>query len=729
MITPETIGRYQIRRELGRGGMAIVYVAYDPRFEREVALKILPGYFVHEEDFRARFEREAKTLARLEHFAIVPVYDYGQDGSPYLVMRYMRGGTLKDRMKKGPIPLDEAIKIVQRVGAALDATHDIGIIHRDLKPDNILFDEMGRAYLSDFGIVKLAEGSQTFTKTGGIIGTPAYMSPEQATGAKGVDRRSDIYSLGVILYEMLAGKAPFEADTTVRLIMKHVSEPVPDILKENPALPPACDAIIKRVMAKQPEERFGSCAELVDALNRVRDGMVPPIVTRPPQDVAATRIEEQPETSPWPESGSRGAGGATFARTAPIHSTPAPRQESAVPQSTVAPPKDGGRLPFIWLLALGAFGLLAILLIGGYFIFDRFQQDTASATSVTETSSAAAMENTRQAAEISIQATSNHVTQIAAAATSSSEQTVVAAEGAASETATYQALVAAAATATEAARPTPTPQATPLGGGERIVFDSNRDGNREIFVMNVDGSSLTQLTFGEADNGDPVFSPDNSKILFGSLADGDWELYTMDPDGSNIVQLTHNNNIDWAGKWSPDGSKIVFVSDRDGNQEIYVMDADGSNQIRLTNNAVIDAFPNWSPDGQTIIFESVVSEGGRDFFLVNADGSNLRRLMENSDFDRNASFSPDGLRIVFTSNRMSDDEIFVMDSDGSNVIRLTNSPGQDFAPKWSPDGKRITFVSERDGNREIYTMNMDGSNQVNLTNHPDDDSFPNWMNN
>src|SRR5690606_21085966 len=139
----------------------------------------------------------------------------------------MKRGTLKARMNRGPITLDSASEIMTRIGAALDATHQSGIIRRGLKPDHILFDEIGRAYLSDFGIVILAEGSQTFTKTGGIIGTPAYMSPEQATGAKSIDNRSDIYSLGVILYEMLAGKAPYAADTTVRLIMKHVTEPIP----------------------------------------------------------------------------------------------------------------------------------------------------------------------------------------------------------------------------------------------------------------------------------------------------------------------------------------------------------------------------------------------------------------------------------------------------------------------------------------------------------------------
>lgn len=734
MTTPETVGRYVIRRELGRGGMAIVYVAYDPRFEREVALKLLPSYFVHEIDFRTRFEREAKTLARLEHYAIVPVYDFGQEDSPYLVMRYMKGGTLKGRMKSGAISLDEAVEIIRRIGAALDATHAIGIIHRDLKPDNILFDEIDRAYLSDFGIVKLAESSKTFTKTGGILGTPAYMSPEQATGAKGIDERSDIYSLGVILYEMLAGKAPYEADTTVRLIMKHVTEPIPDILKENPSLPPACDAIIRRVMAKKPEERYDSCASLLEALDGVLERRGSSSTAVSAADSEPTRLDQLPTQS----SSSSTHHGATSpivpgaATPTPGTAAPATGAQPQLPPREVPPAADsaaeGRSRRWIWAAGAVALVLGALATITGLLLWNNYRQDAVAAADATGTA----------AAEIAVQATrqvQQTTTAIAAAAESTDVALVISAEGTRAvqtrivqEAATSEA-IAAAATATELARPTATLAPTPIGGAELIAFDSSRNGNRDIFVMKSDGSGLVQLTDNEADDGDPVWSPDGTRILFGSLRDGDWELYVMDPDGSNVNQLTDNSNIDWAGKWSPDGTRIVFASDRDGNLEIYAMDADGSNQMRLTTNTVIDAFPSWSPDGQRILFESVVSEGGRDFFLMNPDGTDLTRLMINSDFDRNPSWSPDGTRIVFTTNRMSDDEIYFMNSDGTNPIRLTNSPGQDFAPKWSPDGNRILFVSERDGNREVYMMNMDGSNPVNLTNSAGDDQFPNWKEN
>ncbi|MDW8327943.1 MAG: serine/threonine-protein kinase, partial [Anaerolineales bacterium] len=191
---PERIGRYKIKGELGRGGMATVFHGFDTRFKLEVAIKVLPREFLHDPAFHARFEREAQTIAALEHPAIVPVYDFGEeDGQPYIVMRLMTGGTLNDRLRRGPLTLAEAARIVNALAPALDEAHARGIIHRDLKPGNILFDRRGDPYISDFGIAKLSDSSAAFTGSG-VLGTPAYMSPEQARGERDVDGRSDIYS-------------------------------------------------------------------------------------------------------------------------------------------------------------------------------------------------------------------------------------------------------------------------------------------------------------------------------------------------------------------------------------------------------------------------------------------------------------------------------------------------------------------------------------------------------
>ncbi|HNO32446.1 MAG TPA: serine/threonine-protein kinase, partial [Anaerolineales bacterium] len=205
-MIPEKIGRYEIKSELGRGGFATVYRAYDPLFEREVAIKILPPELLHADpQFRLRFDREAKIIAQLEHPSIVPVYDVGGGEQPYFVMRYMGGGSLSERIKDHPFSIEEAVKVLDAIAPGLDEAHAKGIVHRDLKPANILFTDKNVPLISDFGIAKFSQGEASGNMTGSaIIGTPAYMAPEQASGDN-VDGRVDIYALGVILYEMLIG--------------------------------------------------------------------------------------------------------------------------------------------------------------------------------------------------------------------------------------------------------------------------------------------------------------------------------------------------------------------------------------------------------------------------------------------------------------------------------------------------------------------------------------------
>ena len=273
MAIPTKIGRYVIKSELGRGGMATVYRAYDPSFEREVAIKVLPREMMHDPQFRARFEREIKLVAALEHPSIVPVYDVGEeDEQPYFVMRFMTGGSLSNWIAKGKIPLEDTARIIGKIAQGLAYAHKKGIIHRDLKPDNILFDDNDDPFISDFGIAKLTEAtSGSLTGNSGVIGTPAYMSPEQARGEK-IDGRSDVYALGVIVYQMLSGQQPYNADTPMGVAIKHITEPVPEILNINPALPFDVDQIIRSSMAKDKTKRYASAVDLAKALNMVAFG-------------------------------------------------------------------------------------------------------------------------------------------------------------------------------------------------------------------------------------------------------------------------------------------------------------------------------------------------------------------------------------------------------------------------------------------------------------------------
>jgi serine/threonine protein kinase len=271
----QRIGRYDIKSLIGQGGMSTVYLGYDPRSQREVAIKILPPYYLHSSKFRERFEREALMIALLEHPAIVPVYDMGEeDGQPYIVMRYMSGGSLTDKLKKGPIPLRECMDMYLRLAPALDTAHARGVTHRDVKPDNLLFDKYDNVFLSDFGLARLREtiGFANISD-GSIMGTPAYMSPEQIQGDHEIDGRSDIYSMGVVLYQMLCGSVPYFGTTAASVMMMHLVNPVPQIYEKNNTLPTGIQTVLDTAMAKKPEDRYQSAGEFAKAIQAVTTGV------------------------------------------------------------------------------------------------------------------------------------------------------------------------------------------------------------------------------------------------------------------------------------------------------------------------------------------------------------------------------------------------------------------------------------------------------------------------
>jgi formylglycine-generating enzyme required for sulfatase activity len=391
----KTIGRYEIREELGRGGMAAVYLAYDPQLGREVALKLMDQQLSGDPAFAARFEREARTVAALEHSAIVSLYDYGDaEGWLYLVMRYMKGGSLKEEIARGPLTLERSYNVVRRIGRALDKAHQAGIIHRDLKPGNILLDEDRESYLSDFGIVKVAKGDAEYlTETGQTLGTFAYMSPEQVLG-KELDGRSDIYALGVVLYEMLTGKHPFGdvATTSGAMAVAHTQEPIPDVTADNPDLTAELIPVVQKALAKDPADRYASGAAMAAAIQAALSGTdVTKAAGAGAAAAAATATAKAAEPPPAQQP----------LREQPKRAQPPTRppvRESAAqsggqpPSGDAAPPAqaagDWKRNTPVWVFAVA--GVAAILCLGlaaaaGCFAFGPCgQDDVPEATQIVE---------------------------------------------------------------------------------------------------------------------------------------------------------------------------------------------------------------------------------------------------------------------------------------------------------------------------------------------------------
>jgi serine/threonine protein kinase len=470
-MQPEKIGIYEVIAELGRGGMATVYRAYDPRFEREVAVKVLPQELLHADpQFRLRFEREAKIIAQLEHSAIVPVYDVGEaNGQPYFVMRYMNGGSLAERIKAGNLTVEDAAQLLGAIAPGLDEAHARGIVHRDIKPSNILFDRRGAPYISDFGIAKLTQAQSGSVTGSAIIGTPAYMAPEQAQGIE-VDGRADIYALGIILYEMLTGKQPYEADTPMAVAIKHITEPVPNIRQINPQLPEGIETIIQKAMAKNREDRFSTAVEMTNALRDVARGMTAQLQAR--------------------------ANAPTI-------------QAAAQPEAVV--PRRG----FNPMYGIAPVAVL-VLLAAGYFLFNNvWSAPSTELPTLTVTSAPAA-----------------------------------------TQTATLEATSAPAviieSTPTETPPPTetltPTPSVPVRGNADQIAFVANN----EIWLMNVDGSDLRQVTTDGGTKSDLQWLGDGETLLFISgltiktynLSTGVVEILTSFPSALslNAFRVSHSGD-------------------------------------------------------------------------------------------------------------------------------------------------------------------------------------------
>jgi serine/threonine protein kinase len=304
----ENVGPYRIIKQLGQGGMASVFKAYHPALDRFVAIKVLHPAFKEDPNFLSRFQREARVVARLEHPHIVPIYDFAEhEGQPYLVMKYIEGVTLKARLAEKPLSKNEAIEIIDAIGSALSYAHEQGVLHRDIKPSNILLSPDGGIYLADFGLARIAEAGASTLSKDVMLGTPQYISPEQAKGLGNLDEGTDVYSLGVVLYEIVVGRVPFSADTPFSIIHDHIYTELPPPSQVNPHVPPRVEAVLMKALEKERAGRYADVASLVAAFRTAVLGLegaqAEPISTTKKLDMAPTQVAEPANPIPQANAG------------------------------------------------------------------------------------------------------------------------------------------------------------------------------------------------------------------------------------------------------------------------------------------------------------------------------------------------------------------------------------------------------------------------------------------
>ena len=355
-----SLGRYRLVEQVGRGGMATVYRAHDPNLDRFIAIKVLPSFHTEDPTFVARFTREAQTVARLNHSNILQIYDFGEDkGFSYLVSELVTGGTLEDRLG-GPLTVDQALRFIGPLADALDYAHAHSVIHRDIKPSNVLLDEQSKPILADFGLAQMLESAIRFTQVSQAIGTPEYMSPEQAMGAE-VDHRADLYALGIILYQLLLGQTPFHADTPAATLMAHVHLPLPLPSTLDPDIDPRLETTLLKATAKTPDDRFRTAGAMVEAVS-LAAGRARVVDTAGPGDTTQMDTIDLAATDETAADTALVAPATESPPTTPTETPPRPEAPpaSAKPAEEAAPPRCR------WLIGGGAAAVVvAVAVIGG----------------------------------------------------------------------------------------------------------------------------------------------------------------------------------------------------------------------------------------------------------------------------------------------------------------------------------------------------------------------------
>lgn len=626
-----TLGQYEIIRPIGHGGMAQVYLATQRSINRDVAIKVMSTRLVDNPTLVTRFRQEAAILAQLTHPNILPIYDFGQHGELlYIVMAYIAGGTLADRMRQ-PLDLTTTAGIVKQIADALAFAHQHQIVHRDLKPANILMVRPESPLISDFGIARLTEG-QGVTRNGAIVGTAEYMSPEQGKG-EAVDGRSDIYSLGVILFELLTGRVPYKADSEFALVYKHIYEPIPLPSTVRPGLPPAVDQVVLQALAKRMEDRFQTAGDLGNAL-ALAVGADPP--SAPPAAVL------QPYT---------------------------PIEPTATPESIpVEPPERPKPRLHLWSLLGAAITLAACLFLAAVaFVFAPINPSAAPAAATIPTATAVRSPAPSPSPGESKPAIFTHIGLLGYFTRQGDREIAM--------------LLSAGGTPQRVLPDGDFSEPALSPDGSQILLTKVDGPNRTIVRVDIATGRVDPVTQGPARDGQAAWSPDGRSIAFVRVEGDKSNIFVLD-EGNQPRRLSSPGGDDELPAWAPNGQQLAFVSHRGGLAELYVLNRDGGGVRQLTDRSADkmgDWRPAWSPDGKSIAYTA--SRGNNEIWIVSSDGANPRNLVPPAGKDdRDPVWTPDGEAVLFVSNRSGAYQIYCYWLSTGSLEVLTAAPGGAFHP-------------------------------------------------
>lgn len=711
----QTFKQYEIQSVLGHGGMSTVYRAYQPGVNRMVAIKILPHELLKDASFLERFKQEARIIAQLEHFHIVPLYDVGEwEGIPYMVMRYMPGGSLADMLPRAVrVPPVEMLSVVQQVASGLDYAHRHDVIHRDLKPSNILFDEQGNAYLSDFGLSHVEKATTAITGSS-FAGTPEYMAPELGVSESTITAAVDIYALGVILFQALTGQTPFQSDSPVKLLQMHINDPVPAPRNLNPELTPAIEAVILRALAKDPAARFRNATDLSVAFTNAA-GFIegpahqPGLSASPPGSLWVPAVERDDEPAE---------------RTAPT------RQFNTGNVKLHSRRERGGCGR--WWVLLGLIGL-AVVVIGlaiGFAAQREAVRMAEVATSAVQTQAAAAT------IDAEIQATGVALTATHMAVTTDPAGPTEMAIPSDTPTATATPTRPPTDTPTPSPTPTPTPTSTPIGGRTgAIAFISEQDGDPEIIILDLLTGEQIQVTNNSVYDGSPTWSSDGTMLAYQSdgVDDGvSSHIFVVDSSGQNPRELTRGYRIDRFPLWIEGTDKIGFYTIIAKRMLLRTVTLDGvETNVKQFSSGIYNLL-DWSPDDQTAVAYGYSSRGDVEIVRIDLGTGNRAVLTDSRGEIKFMSYSPDRSQAVYTAEIGGYSQLFMADTNcpfinECNVRRLTIDSFNYTTPRFSPDGTLLLVASNRDGNFDLWLLDLAGNPIHKLTDAPQDEYDGVWQ--